>query len=163
MDSLALVKLTWHEAAIGAEIGKLRRLTSIKNGRSQTAGAKLGWTEDIEGACAELALAKYLGIYWNGSVDTFKSQPDVGELEVRHTSYPNGKLIVRPHDSDTATFVLIVGTCPEYRIVGTKVGLEAKRPEWLSDPTSANRPSAYFVPQSELKALGLVSGTLDAN
>lgn len=151
------VTLTWHEAAMAVEVAKLRRLASLKNGRTPSAnGRKDGWTEDMEGACAELAVAKHFRIYWGGSVDTFKSEPDVGHLEVRATSHPSGRLIIRHDDADDAKFVLAVGVCPTYRLVGWLFGREGKQDRWLTDPTGSGRARAFFVPQDDLRPLGLL-------
>jgi hypothetical protein len=148
------ITLTWTEAAMASDIGRLRRLTSIKNGVVDKAAAySPGWSEDLEGACAEFALAKHLNIHWDGSINTFKSRPDVGSLEVRVTSYPNGRLIVRPRDADDATYVLLIGICPTYRLMGCIRGFDAKRNEWLTAPDNKGRPEAYFVPQNALSPI----------
>jgi len=139
---------------MASDVGRMRRLSSIKSGLVDNPPLNgPGWSEDIEGACAELALAKHLDIHWDGSVNTFKSKPDVGDLEVRVTSHQSGRLIVRPHDSDTATYVLLVGSCPNYRVVGCMTGAQAKSEQWLTSPDSRGRPAAYFVPQSDLLPL----------
>ena len=145
------VTLNWYEAAMASDVGRMRRLSSIKAGLVDKAAMySPGWSEDVEGACAELALAKYLNIHWDGSVNTFKSRPDVGNLEVRVTTYPSGRLIVRPSDSDEAIYALVVGVCPNYRIVGCISGKDAKQPQWLTAPDHKGRPEAYFVPQDQL-------------
>ena len=51
--------------------------------------------DDVLGACAELAVAKWLGVQWSRSVDTFHSGADVGEdVDVRCTTNDNGSLII---------------------------------------------------------------------
>jgi hypothetical protein len=143
------VTLEWHEYAMGSEVGKLRMLASIRRGSAHRYGMdRQGWTEHIEGACAELAVAKTLGVYWDGSVDTFKGRPDLPGVEVRWRSRPEWDLIVRPDDDPDAWFVLVVGSCPTYTVVGAMQGRDARRDEWSRD--YGGRPPAWFVPQAHL-------------
>lgn len=142
------ITLSWHEAAMASEIGRLRQLVSVKRGLLDQHGySGDGWSEHIEGACGELAVAKALGRYWDGSVNTFE-QPDLPGLQVRTRSQPYYDLIVRPSDSDEDLYVLVTGRCPRYFVRGWVTGAEAKKEQWLQH--HGNRPAAYFVPQSAL-------------
>lgn len=134
---------------MASEIGRLRQLASIRRGSVHKYGfTGSGWTEHIEGACGEMVVSKFLGIYWDGSVDTFKA-PDVGlKIQVRTRSMHNYELIVRNDDSDDELYVLVTGKCPSYRIHGYIAGRDAKKREFLQ--THGNRPSAYFVPHAAL-------------
>lgn len=143
------VLLTWHEAAMASEIGRLRHLVSVKRGLIDKHGFDGdGWSEHIEGACGELAVAKLLGVFWDGSVNTFEL-PDLPGLQVRTRSQPYYDLLVRP--GDTGRFVLVTGKCPRYTVRGWIDAEDAKRDEWKK--TYGGRPGAYFVPQSELKQM----------
>jgi hypothetical protein len=142
------VTLTWYEAAMASEIGRLRQLASVKAGRQDQHGfTGDGWSEHIEGACGECAVAKVLGIYWNGSIDAFKDD-DLPGLQVRTRSLHDWDLLVRPQDSDSAIWVHVTGRCPDYRIHGWLHGYEAKQSCWLQ--SHGGRPPAYFVPSSAL-------------
>lgn len=133
---------------MASEIGRLRHLVSVKRGLLDQHGfTGDGWAEHIEGACGELAVAKALGRYWDGSVNTFE-QPDLPGLQVRTRSQTYYDLIVRPADSDDDLFVLVTGRCPRYVVRGWIKGADAKQEQWLQ--THGNRPGAYFVPQSAL-------------
>jgi len=80
------ITLNWYEAAMAAEVGKLRYLSALKNKRMGRHGFDGGeWGEHIEGACGECAAAKFLGVYWDGSVDCF-DKSDVGPLHIRTRS-----------------------------------------------------------------------------
>jgi len=143
------VTLTWHEVAMAAEVGKLRYLSAIKHNRRGRPGYEGGrWTEHIEGAAGEYAVAKFLGIHWDGSVDAFQ-RADVGRLEVRTRSRHDWDLIVRQDDADDSPFVLVTGQAPEYRVRGWIRGGEAKRPEWLRD--HGHHGPAWFVPAAALR------------
>ena len=146
------VSLTWYEAAMGAEVGRLRQLSAVKEGLVNRHGFDGGgWTEHIEGACGEIAVAKHLGVYWGGSVNTFKAPDLDGGLQVRTRSREDYDLIVRPGDSDEDTFVLVTGKCPHYTIRGWILGRDAKQEKFRAD--HGGRPSAYFVPHECLQCL----------
>jgi hypothetical protein len=106
-------------------------------------------TQEITGACGELAVAKFLGKYWSPSVNTFHSFPDIEpNIEVRSTVLTTGCLPVRDNDADDRYYFLAVGTPPTMTVVGYIRGSDAKRQQWLRDP-NGYRP-AYFVPQEAL-------------
>jgi hypothetical protein len=157
MDSQASqVRLTWHEAAMASHIGQLRHLSAIKAGKLDCHGYDgEGWSEHCEGACGELALAKLLGVYWDGSVDTWKAH-DLPGLQVRTRSKHSYELIVRPNDDDAAKWVLVTGRCPSYLVRGWLCGSDAKRPEWLR--AYGGRPAAYFVPHAALRPVEDLNG-----
>ena len=99
----------------------------------------------IEGIAAEIAVAKALGKPYRPNLNGFKA-PDVGELHVRQTPHPKGCLIIRPGDPD-GVYVLAIGQCPVFRIVGWIHSYDAKQPRYWR----AGGPGAWFVPQSTLK------------
>lgn len=143
--------LEWYEAAMASDVGRMRHLASIKAGRKDAYGFDgLGWSEHIEGACGEMALAKCLGVYWDGSVDSFKAN-DLPGIQIKTRSRDDYELIVRPGDSQDATYVLVTGKCPSYEIRGWIAGRDAMRQEWLRD--YGGRPPAYFVPQDALESI----------
>lgn len=143
------ITLEWHEYAMAAEIGKLRRLTALRRGSENSHGAvSLSWTEDVEGAGAELCVAKCLNLYWNGGIDTFKN-PDIGvNIQVRWTPKHSNSLIVRPSDLDENYYVLVTGELPRMTVRGFLRGDEAKREHWARSPNG--RPPAYFIPSDYL-------------
>ena len=144
------VKLTVMDSQSGARVGCARRIESMDSNRNQGFGYNTAdaWRNDIEGACAELAYCKALDIYWPGSINTFK-EPDCGKkTQVRWTHHINGSLIVRDKDPDDHYYVLVVGACPDYRVVGWIMGYDAKKNEYLRCP--GEQSPAYFVPQNKL-------------
>lgn len=145
------VTLNWYEAAMASDIGRMRHLSSIKSGLSDAHGfSGDGWSEHIEGACGELSLAKHLGVYWDGSVNTFK-KPDLPGIQVRTRSRDDYDLIVRKGDRDDEIFVLVTGRCPTYTIRGWILGGDAKLEKYKV--AHGGRPEAFFVPQDALECL----------
>jgi hypothetical protein len=145
------VTLNWHEVMMASHVGLWRRVSAIKNGKRDLHGYEgAGWDPNLEGACGELAAAKALGLYWDGSINTWK-QPDVGNLHVRTMGKHHYDLLIRPGDDDEGLFVLVTGKCPEFRVHGWIRGRDAKNQDWIKN--HGNRSPAYFVPQSMLAPL----------
>jgi len=140
--------------AVAAEVGARRNLHAIFRNCKEGAGRNPAglWMDHINGALGEMAVAKYLGVYWPASVNTFRHEPDIPpNIEVRTRSKPNYQIVVRPNDDDTAIFVLARGQNQFFDIVGWITGRDAKRSEWLHD--YGGRPPAYFVPDDALHGI----------
>lgn len=106
---------------------------------------------DTHGAMAELLVAKTLNRFWtNPFLNTAnKNLPNVGNtIEVRHTKYPSGCLLVHDEDVDNFWHVLVVGTISNPKVVGGILGKDAKKEIWWKEKV-AGRP-CYFVPQDKL-------------
>jgi hypothetical protein len=147
------VTLSWSEVSTAADVGKFRQIRSLQKALKDKHGfnGEDGWTIHVEGAAGEMAFAKVMNVYWSMACDVFKA-PDIGgNVQIRTRSKDNYELIVRPDDRDTDVFVLVTGRIPNFCVRGWIVGRDAKRAEWSK--TYANRPAAFFVPQSELKDL----------
>lgn len=143
------VELSWAEVEMAAHVGARRQIDSLRRGLPDKHGYEgSGWDNHVEGAMGEITVAKALGRYWNGSIGTFKSGGDVGKIQVRCRSKLDYDLIIRTDDRDADWFVLVLGRCPRYWVVGYISGAEAKQEQWLQN--HGGRPPAYFVPQSAL-------------
>ena len=146
------VTLTWPEVVHAVLTGARRHYESTRKG-SQPAH---GFTGDslsihIDGAAAEMACAKALGLYWSAPVNTYKDA-DLGEdIQVRLRRETGRQLIVRPSDSDEHRYVHVTGTIPDFTVHGWIYGKDAKRDEWSQE--YGGRPPAYFVPDEALEGL----------
>lgn len=144
------ITLSWHEMIQGATVGVRRQIEALRRKRPEVYG-KPGngeWDAHILGACSEMAVAKYLGAYWEGVVDRPETLcGDVGTVQVRSTTHRGGSLILHDRDKDDALFYLVVAFPPTFTIVGRIVGRDGKVPEFFD--ASKPRP-AYFVPQAAL-------------
>jgi hypothetical protein len=143
------VRLSWYECELAASVGCKRQLKALEQGNPDKHGFEgLGWDNHVEGAAAEMAVAKARGLYWGAHVNIF-GDADLGtRVQVRLRTQHHYDLIVRPNDADDHAFVLVTGRLPDYTIHGWIWGNAAKHPEWLK--TYGNRPAAYFVPKQAL-------------
>jgi hypothetical protein len=145
------IALNSHEVGAAVRVGALRHWEAVRGGMADCHGFEGdGWGVHIEGALGEMAAAKSLNIYWDGSVNTFKAD-DLAGIQVRTRSQESYELIVRPSDSDNAAYVLVTGKYGKYDVRGWIRGKDAKREEWLANHGS--RPPAYFVPHQALKPI----------
>lgn len=139
-------------------VGIQRQIEDIKWGNHGKYGAQnhFAWQRHIEGALTECAMAKYLNVYWNKAR---WDQPDVGEIDVRASSKPDGELIIRPNDNPKKKYYLLIGINGKYEIKGWLYGEQAMQTQfWTAKDTG--RPPAWFVPQEYLTSLDGVQSTL---
>ena len=145
------VRLDPAEALRVVIVGAQRQLASVYAGR--TPGHRFDgdpWAAHIEGAAGEYAAAKALGIHWPGHVDAFDQVPDLAPQpwDVR-TAAPGRRLIVHPEDPDDRLSILVLGSMPDYQVVGYMRNRDAKDRRWWDDP-AGGRP-AYFIPADRLQ------------
>jgi hypothetical protein len=157
-----VVMLNEMEMILGGLCGLMRAASAIFKKRENRARGIDDdgniWTRHVEGALAELAVAKALNVFWAGAAgdDWRRTKPDggdVGKLQVRsrNANYLDQKmrLIVQHKDRADEDFLLVVGRAPTYRLVGWINAGEAKRhEEWIANP--GNFGEAWFVPQEAL-------------
>lgn len=142
------VTLGSRELLLAAEVGAWRHIESRRSALTNKVGYEgFGWHTDVEAACAEIAVARALNLYWSGAVDGARSK-DVGfRYQVRHTTRPDGCLILRETDAAEDIYILVTGASPSLVIRGWVEGYEGKAPSfWKVDVQSP----AWFVPQSAL-------------
>jgi len=144
------VKLSLQEVYVGASAGIVRRISGIARGGTETNNCPVdgGWQRDIEGALAEMALAKHFGLFWSG-IEKINAG-DVGEYEVKHSSHNKARLLV-PLNNDRLDnwFWLVTGLHGSYTIHGCMLGRDAMQERYVDEPVP-KRP-CYCVPQSDLK------------
>lgn len=148
------VSLTKRDMDSASRVGCWRYISAVLDGREDAFGLEKGangWALHIEGACGELAVAKALNLFWDGSVNTFKQGGDVGDMQVRTRSEHHYELLVRPGDRDDDIFILVTGLAPRMRLRGWMFGGEAKQQQFLK--THGDRKPAYFVPNAILREL----------
>jgi hypothetical protein len=148
------IQLDWSEVLAAGNIGLMRRVASLKNGiKDQTHDQRPEfWRQDIEGACAEMACCKALGIYWTAGINTFKAPDAANNVQIRYTPSSRNSLIIRPHDPDEDVYFLISGAVPNYTVHGWIKGSEGKQEQFLKDANNIGK-TAFFVPQQALNTV----------
>ena len=151
------IKLTDHNLFVAGIIGCSRHVKGAKKqGQFGVNNATLGWQINCDGACGEMALAKWLGVWYDGALGDFTAA-DVGNYEVRTNPNEWGDLILREKDPDTSVFVLVLShNAPRFLLRGWMYGYEGKQERYYrsgSKHKQEDRPKAFFVPQRALKPM----------
>jgi hypothetical protein len=138
-------KLTPNEIHMAACHGVLRRYEKLNGKRGdRPQKERSSWDNEIEGACCELAVSKWLGVPWSGAGNIRAN--DVDNYEVKWTRHNGtGGLIVHKYFEDDAKFLLFDGHAPQYNFVGWAYGREAKKDEYLQSW------GAYLLPRDKLR------------
>lgn len=145
---MIIIKLTANEVCSAAHHALMRRVAKVNGERYQEHRVKpdkFPWDNEIEAACAEIALAKHFGVFWSGLGEL--GAGDAGEWEARWTRWlDTGKLTIYPKDPDNRRYVLIDGVAPTMRLIGWLYAGEAKAQQWWIED------SGYWqVPRAHLK------------
>jgi len=147
------IKLDWSEILVASSVGCMRNVQSLRNRckPGNSIGLDDTWTINIEGAAGEMAVAKYLQMYWSGNVGNYNAD-DVGSYNIKtNTSRKFDDLILRPTDYDDKYYILVLSFLPEFVICGWIKGADGKSPSWAREGTPG-RP-AFFVPRSKLNPM----------
>jgi hypothetical protein len=151
------VHLEWHEVLMAAQIGLQREAESIKRSSAdRRPNIKHSWDQCIRGALGELAACKALGVFWDGSVNTYRKKPDIPpniQVRTRPADEPRLQydLIVRKSDKDSDAFVLVAGQRDTFVVRGWISGKDAKSPDFLRNYDG--HEEAWFVPRSALRPI----------
>ena len=147
------VRLTWKEVYRAGQIGLKRNIQSMMRGLEHVPPLLKpleAWINHIEGACAELAVAVWLKIPWEATVNTFRSGYDVGKYQVRWVTERGYRLILSDKDTPGHAFILVEGRAPDYDLVGWLRATDGLKPEFLQD---YGRGPAYYVPRHLMNSL----------
>lgn len=158
-----VVTLTEWEWRVSKQVARWRISESAKAGLSEekTQCGQRGSVEatrgDMVGAATECAVAKYLGIYWPMSVNSF-GPPDLGDaIEVRGAEPGHHNLILRPGPDKkhgARVFVLATGWYPEFTIHGWEWGMDVMVPEFYDEkPPYGKKGPWWLYPQRELRPI----------
>jgi hypothetical protein len=149
------VTLSLPEMIHGATVGAIRAYESITSGMSDAHGfdarSKSGLSINVDGACAEIAVARVRDVYFIPTVNTFKDADIGSKIQVRSTASHSNRLLVRSDDDPNHYFVLVTGSAPDLCVRGYIKGSDAMSPMFLDNP--GHREEAWFVPQSYLKPM----------
>lgn len=149
------VQLTPMEMRLAAIVGAERQVQSSSSPGTKHGTSNLDpWTMHLNGAAAEIAVARALGLYWPASVNTFRSEPDIPYrgapgIEVRWISQPGYDLKIRQDDHPERMYVLVSGFAPRMTLHGYYLGNEARQAEFWTDLNNG-RPALWCVPKHRL-------------
>jgi hypothetical protein len=145
----AEIRLTFPELTLAGVIGVFRNVSGLQKRSHRHGYTGDGWGVNINGAAAEMAVARYFDRFWSPlALGDLSAQPgDVGPYQVRSTTRTMGSLILHEDDPDDARFYLVITEPPLCRIVGWISGRDGKQARWWREDV---REPAYFVPQSAL-------------
>lgn len=134
----------------GGLVGLMRRVGTMKNGGRDRDAPHSSWATEIDAAVAEMAVSKYLGLYWQGHRD--RGDDVLDGREVRSTIYELGKLVIRHRDVNekaTKRYVLVVAKPPIYSIRGEFLCIDAAVDRYYK-PGEDGGADAWWVPQGDL-------------
>ena len=150
------VKLTTNDLKLAESVARKRNKSQRDGERADGKVMEDSLAIDIQGAEAELAVAKALKLPWDGSFvklddwfDWRDNGHDVAGLEVRSTHHKRGSLILHPKDKDEAPFILVLThERPYFNLVGWNFGREGKKDQYWRD-VGYGRP-CFYLPQNGL-------------
>lgn len=147
------VTLTPSEAAFGAEIGVQRRRYAMEKGvRGKYGAPEEGndlWLNDVVAAQAEMAVAKYLNLWWDVTIGRFDLADVGGYFEVRCIKDPSHRMVLHEADKDESPYILVLAESPKFHILGWCYGREGKRREnWRAYDNG--RRTGFYVKQCQL-------------
>lgn len=150
-------------------LNKIEQLVSINlaldrtnNARSKGIfNAKMGnqpdWVTDLNGMGAEIAAARYFGVYPDTDIGTILPTYDLrskkgSRIDVKTTKYPDGKLLatLKKNVDDCDIYVLVTGEFPVYKIVGYAEAKDLINESTIKD---LGHGKGYVLDQSQLKML----------
>lgn len=141
------IRLTENEFLLACHVACERRKVCIARNMGPKYGVSfrnMSWDTEILGCFGEIALAKYLNVYWSGVVDM---SADVGGcIDVRTCIRADGNCDLILHDSDDngRPFVSAHVIIATVELRGWVLAQDGKQKKYWRDP-GTGRP-AYFVP-----------------
>jgi len=96
------INLERYEVVMAVNTAVERYVSTMKNQQMRGLGDLDPWQRillDVDGCGAEIAVAKYLGVYWGGAFG--QGGVDIEpNIDVKYTKHEQGRLLVRPEARD---------------------------------------------------------------
>ena len=153
------VRLSPTEQAIAKYLARMREKLSREGGLvdRKRDPHRDGMAIDLDGAGAELAAAKVLNVcpllnVARGPDRGFDLSKNGACIQVKHTRYPNGQLLVRDRDRGADLYLLVTGEFPDYDVVGY-ADSSIFSSDNLANPGGYG--PCYMLPQSSLKPVAI--------
>lgn len=154
MTSPSEVVLEFEDLVLGIKHAELRRYEAVYAGLTDRfRGADLSDLEILKreaaAVCAEIAVAKWLGLKLALRINTFHHEADLGQdIEVRCVLRPNQRLQLRQNDNPSRRYILVHMSKFKAKLMGWIHGYDGMMSEYVDDP--GGRGWAWFVPQGRL-------------
>jgi len=147
------IVLTATEMMVAGYVGCARNVQALTRGWQRTSGIPTDtFSGNIEGTAGEIAVAKFLGVYWQPIVGKIDAD-DVGPYQVRtNMSRKYTDLCLRPRDREDRNYISVLSFAPRFVILGFIWGATGKDQKWLRDGTPGF-PPCFYVPSSELQPI----------
>lgn len=150
-------RLDWAELSTVAQLGMLRNIKGLSKGYPDRAGfdssGGAGWGIHIEGAAGEYVVSKALGVAHEPGITNFREGADLaGFIDVKTTARRENGLILTPRSIPELAYVLVVGSSPEFTIMGWAWGSDVKQSKYYRT-IKAGRPKAFSMPIEDLRPL----------
>ena len=144
------VSLSFPELLLAAQVGTFRQVSNTFNKRKpgNNHPDDLPYYDHFLGAIGEYVVAKWLGIFWSGSIGNMRAA-DVGPYEVKLRSKHYYDLVLQRHNSADALYILVTGLGPEFIIQGGLWGHDGKQDNYWGEKGTKGRP-AFWIPQEDL-------------
>lgn len=153
------IKLNEAEKLLATHLAKARYENARSKGKPDLKmGNQSNWETDLEGIGGEIAACKHFGVYPDTETDliTLPKYDLVTKkgtkIDVKTTKYKNGKLLatLKKSKGECDVYLLVVGTFPEYNLVGW-----AKDSELLDEKNIVDlgHGKGYALEQHQLKQL----------
>lgn len=150
------ITLTRDEIVFAAQGGLMRNIENLLKGGKPRFGHPYEqlWARHINGAHAELAVAKYLGVYWTPVYEKWANGlPDLpGGREVRSITRPGKPLAFYEGNKPERKYLLVHVETPKLTLIGWLFGHEIMRDEWLAG-TDDKGKRRWEAPQSALRPI----------
>jgi hypothetical protein len=125
-----------------------------KGAKNLRMGPQSDLQSHLDGIGAELAFCKLMNVYPDMVTDRWPDSDAItrygDSVDVKTTRYPNGRLVMPLHkvNKQSDLYALMVGTFPEYQMVGVLSAEQVFRPENVRD---LGHGPCYVIEQEKLE------------
>ena len=154
-----IVELNLAEQKLAQYLAKARYENARgRNKPDMKKGPQSSEQTDLEGIASEIAAAKAVNVYPDLETD-LDDLPDIDllsrkgySIDVKATTYPNGKLITAlwKKDKSCQFYMLVIGKFPKYRIAGIMSADELMRDQRIKN---LGHGDTYAAEQTELQSI----------
>lgn len=145
------IRLSNFDVFWGAMVGASRHVKGFDNKPRYGADPSKSWEMNCSGAVAEMAVAKWLNVFWDGALGDYRAK-DAGILQVRSTAYAKGQLLLHEADADDdITILVLCNEEPEFTLAGWIVNRLGKDRKYWKE-LQKGRP-CFCVPQADLSPM----------